>query len=440
MTTKPHLKKTLGSLHIWGLGVGLVISGDYFGWNLGLVHASPLIMLLTVLVVGIFYLSFIFCYTELVSMVPNSGGPFSFATAAFGHKIGMIAGAATLIEFLFAPPAIALSIGSYVHHSFPSMNVTYVAIGAFIAFGLLNCVGMLLAANFELVVTLLATAELFIFFALTGGHVEFANVISFKHEMGLSHQIFSSIPFAIWFFLGIEGVAMCVEETKNPRKNIPRGLISAIVMLVVLALGVITCGTGILPIAELTQGDSPLPKVMSKAISPDSIFTHMLVSLGVFGLMASFHGIILGASRQVFALSRARFLPHKLAYISAKTSTPIPAIILCVVVGIIAVISGKTAALIIISCLGAIVMYLLSLLSYIKLRFSGHSHGGYQDEDSFRAPLFPILPILAAIVAVFMLVLTLVVNVNESIIFCISLAILVVFGFVVHGFNKKSEA
>lgn len=430
MSNKAHLKKVLTPIHIWAFGVGLVISGDYFGWNYGLLTASPLIMLLTVLFVGLFYLSFIFCYTELVSMVPNSGGPFSFAAAAFGNKIGIIAGAATLIEFLFAPPAIALAIGSYIHYRIPTFQVEHVAIIVFIIFGLLNCIGMMLAANFELIVTLLATIELFIFFGLTSTHIELSKLLVSTSSHSVPFQFYSALPFAIWFFLGIEGVAMCVEEAKDPHRSMPIGLITSIVTLVILALGVIITATGILTPDQLVKDDSPLPHVLATVLSRNSIFTHMLVYLGVFGLMASFHGIILGASRQVYALSRARLLPHQLSYISPKFMTPIWAVIACCIIGIICIIVGNTEVLVSISCLGAALIYVISLLSFLKLKFSQTKNA--QEKIFFKAPLFPILPIISTLCASIILILSLIADREVSLMFVIMMVVVVLISIFFH--------
>ena len=433
MTHNVHLKKTLTAVHIWAMGVGLVISGDYFGWNYGLINSSALIMLLVVAFVGLFYLSFIFCYTELVAMVPNSGGPFSFVSAAFGHKIGVLAGAVTLIEFLFAPPAIGLAIGSFVHYVIPAFNEVYVTVAFFVLFGILNCTGVAFAATLELIVTVVASVVLLIFFGATLPQVNLANIMSSPQlDASIFSQIYSSLPFAIWFFLGIEGVAMCVEEVKNPEKAIPRGLITAIITLIVFALTVIICATGILPSSILINGNDALPKVLAAVSSSDSWLTLMMIYFGVFGLIASFHGIIFGASRQVFALSRARLLPKKLSYVAPKLLTPVNSIALCCVIGIVCALSNQTAILVSISGLGAVFVYALSLAAFIKLKFA---HKGAQ-EHSFKAPFFPILPIIALIIAVIICGLMLLADSTTSLIFLVMVILICIFAVIMHHIYK----
>ncbi|HCF7907632.1 TPA: ethanolamine permease, partial [Klebsiella pneumoniae] len=101
------LKRTLGSFRLWGIAVGLVISGEYFGWSYGWSQAGTMGFMVVALAIAAMYCAFIFSFTELTTAIPHAGGPFAYAYRAFGPTGGFIAGFATLIEFVFAPPAIA---------------------------------------------------------------------------------------------------------------------------------------------------------------------------------------------------------------------------------------------------------------------------------------------------------------------------------------------
>ena len=105
-----ELKPTLGAIHLWGIAVGLVISGDYFGWSYGWASAGTLGFLIAVAIIALMYVTFIFSYTELTTSIPHAGGPFAYGLRAFGPTGGYLAGMATLIEFVFAPPAISLAL------------------------------------------------------------------------------------------------------------------------------------------------------------------------------------------------------------------------------------------------------------------------------------------------------------------------------------------
>ncbi len=139
--------------------------------------------------------------------------------------------------------------------------------------------------------------------------------------------IFAAIPFAIWFFLAIEGVAMAAEEAKDPKRSIPRAYISGILTLVVLAIGVMIFAGGSGDWTKLANINDPLPQAMKFIDGDNSGWLHMLVWLGLFGLIASFHGIILGYSRQIFALARAGYLPRFLSTVHPRFKTPHRAIL-----------------------------------------------------------------------------------------------------------------
>ncbi|MCC4633433.1 ethanolamine permease [Xanthomonas dyei] len=408
-----QLKPTLGTWQLWGIAVGLVISGEYFGWSYGWGTAGTLGFLVTTVLVAVMYTCFIFSFTELTTAIPNAGGPFAYSLRAFGTYGGMLAGLATLIEFVFAPPAIAMAIGAYLNVQFPTLDPRIAAIGAYVIFMSLNIVGVAIAAAFELIVTLLAVIELLVFMGVVAPGFSVARFAangwagSDVFGPAAISGIFAAIPFAIWFFLAIEGAAMAAEEAKDPKRTIPRAYIAGILTLVVLALGVMVFAGGVGDWRQLSNINDPLPQAMKAVVGTSSTWLHMLVWIGLFGLVASFHGIILGYSRQFFALARAGFLPNGLAKLS-RFRTPHRAILAGGAIGIAAICSDSvvkiqgmslTAAMITMSVFGAIVMYVMSMLSLFKLR---RTEPGL--ERSFRAPGYPVVPAIALLLALVCLV------------------------------------
>jgi ethanolamine permease len=382
----PVLKRTLGSFKLWGIAVGLVISGEYFGWSYGWAQAGTLGFLITALVIAAMYCAFIFSFTELTTSIPHAGGPFAYAYRAFGPTGGFVAGFATLVEFVFAPPAIAMAIGAYLNVQFPSIEPKWVAVGAYIVFMVLNILGVSIAATFELLVTLLAIFELLVFMGVVAPGFQMSNFMhggwagSDTFSPAAFSGIFAAIPFAIWFFLAIEGASMAAEEAKDPQRTIPKAFIGGILTLTVLALGVMLFAGGVGDWTKLSNINDPLPQAMKLIVGSNSGWLHMLVWLGLFGLIASFHGIIMGYSRQIFALARAGYLPKRLATVNARFQTPHLGIIAGGVVGIAAIFS---------------VMYIISMAALFKLRRSEPNL-----IRPFRAPLYPFAPALALVLAV----------------------------------------
>jgi ethanolamine permease len=391
---QPALKAEIGVLGLWSLAVGLVISGEYFGWSYGWAAAGTVGFLYTTLLIALLYVAFIFSFTELTAAIPHAGGPFAYALRAFGPLGGLIAGYATLVEFALAPPAIAAALGAYIHFQFEWVPVSAVGIAAYALFVWLNILGVKQAMRFELLVTVLAVAELLVFMAVVAPGFKLDNFMTNPMPAGFA-GVLAAIPFAIWFFLAIEGVAMAAEEVKEPKTTIPRGYISGILTLVVLAFGVMIFAGGAGDWTRLTAIDSPLPEAMAMVVGRQSGWIHMLVAVGLFGLLASFHGIILSCSRQMYALARSGYAPPFLSAVHPLRRTPHRALVATGVVGAIALLSGATSELITLSALGAITMYICSLLALFRLRRSEPSL-----ERPFRAPLFPMLPLVALALSV----------------------------------------
>jgi ethanolamine permease len=387
--TRPALKAEIGVVGLWSLAVGLVISGEYFGWSYGWAAAGTVGFLYTTLLIAVLYVSFIFSFTELTAAIPHAGGPFAYARRAFGPFGGLVAGYATLVEFVLAPPAIAAALGAYIHFQFESVPVIAVGAIAYALFVGLNILGVKQAVRFELFVTVLAVAELIVFMAVVAPGFRLENFLTNPMPSGFT-GVLVAIPFAIWFFLAIEGVAMAAEEVKQPKTTIPRGYISGILTLVVLAFGVMIFAGGAGDWSKLTAIDSPLPEAMAMVVGKQSGWIHMLVAVGLFGLLASFHGIILSCSRQMFALARSGYLPRWLSAVHPVRRTPHRALVATGLLGVIALLSGATSELITLSALGAIAMYICSLLALFRLRRSEPDL-----ERPFRAPLFPALPLVA---------------------------------------------
>ena len=432
-TVQRELKPVLGVFSLWGICVGLVISGEYFGWSYGWQSAGTLGFLVATAFVALMYTTFIFSFTELSTSIPHAGGPFAYARRAFGPTGGFIAGYATLVEFLFAPPAISLAIGAYLGLQFPGLDAKVAALGAYVVFITLNALGIGIAAMFELVITLLAVAELLIFAGVVAPGWSMANFVangwagSSEFTMGAWAGIFASIPFAIWFFLAIEGAAMAAEEAKDPRRTIPKAYISGILTLLVLAFLVMIMAGGVGDWRTLANINDPLPQAMKMVVGESSGWLHMLIWIGLFGLVASFHGIILGYSRQIFALARAGYLPAYFAGVHPRFKTPVRALIGGGVIGVAAVFSDQfisfggqslTANIVTLSVMGALVMYLVSMASLFKLRIAEP-----QLERPYRAPFYPVFPAIALFCGVVCLGAVVYFNAMLTVLFLVLMAI-----------------
>ncbi|SEN15828.1 ethanolamine permease [bacterium A37T11] len=400
------LKKTLTPFALWALGVGYVISGMYFGWNLGLEKGGTFGMAVATVVVMLMYITFTFSYSELACAIPKAGGVFDYAGRVLGKDVAFISGIAQTVEFVFAPPSIAFAIGAYFNAFFPQVPIIETAIIAYILFTALNVFGVKAAATFEMVITVMAVGELLLFVGITIPHFHTANLVHNAFPNGWSGT-FAAIPFAIWFFLGIEGIANVAEETKNPQRDIQKGFGWAIFTLAMLCMLVFFSSVGVGGWEKIVYkngvggdtSDSPLPLALSEITGDNAAMYHLLITVGLFGLVASFHGLILAAGRSTYEMGRSHNMPGFLGKISPRFQTPAYALIGNMVIGILALMSGKTADIITLSVFGALTLYVIAMVALIKLRKTEPDL-----HRPFKVPLYPLFPIVVLVVGIVSLI------------------------------------
>ncbi len=424
-TSSPSvLRRSLGPLMLWGLGVGYVISGMYFGWNLGLAQGGTLGMAVATGFIIVLYLCFTFSYTELACAIPRAGGAFDYGLRALGRDGGFLAGMAQNIEFIFAPPAIAFAIGAYVQIFLPGVPVLLTAVLAYLLFTGLNIYGVQAAASFELVVTVIAVAGLLLFAGVNAPAVTWTNLAGNPLPHGWKGA-FAALPFAIWFFLAIEGVANVAEETVNPQRNILIGFGTAILTLVLLCLLTFVAAVGVggwevvvFPSPGSAASDSPLPLAMAQTVGEGHWLAKSVAFIGLFGLVASFHGIILAAGRSTYEFGRVGFAPRALGEIHPRFQTPAIALLVNMGIGLLTLLTGKTSEIITIACFGALTLYVLSMLALIRLRRQEPAL-----ERPFRVPGYPVTPLLALVIAIVALIAITIANPLLAMIFLAMLAL-----------------
>jgi len=399
--SEPKLERSLGPIMLWGLGVGYVISGMYFGWNLGLKEGGTLGLGIATFFIMVMYFTFSLSYSELACAIPKAGGAFDYARRALGKNWGFITGFAQIIEFVFAPPAIAYGLGAYFNIWFPEVPVIVFAIGCYIVFTLLNISGVKASATFELFITVLAVVELLVFSGFTLPHFQFENLMQNNFPHGW-RGVLGAVPFAIWFFLGLEGIANVAEETINPQKNILKGFTSAIITLLILASLTFLSAVGIagwesvvyIDASHTQTSDSPLPMALKFVSGDGSLFYHLLVLIGLFGFIASFNGLLLAAGRATYEFGRSENAPGWLGKIHPKFKSPANALLFNMAIGILTLFTGETSSIITIATMGALTMYALSTISLFVLRKKEADL-----ERPFKVPFYPFFPALALVIS-----------------------------------------
>ena len=196
-------------------------------------------------------------------------------------------------------------------------------------------------------------------------------------------------------------MANVAEEAINPKRTILFGFGSAILTLVILCVLTFISSVGVAgweAVVYKTDGspsDSPLPLALAHIVGNNNVLYHLLITVGLFGLIASFHGIILAAGRSCFEFGRVRYAPAFLGNIHPRFQTPSNALLVNMAIGIIALLTGKTAEIITISVFGALTLYIVSMIALLRLRKTEP-----QLERPFKVPMYPAFPVIALTIAV----------------------------------------
>jgi ethanolamine permease len=375
---KRQLKQgAVGWLLLVGLGVAYVISGDFAGWNFGLAQGGWGGMFIATVVVAVMYLCMCLSMSEMATMLPTAGGGYSFARTAFGPFGGYLTGTAILIEYSIAPAAIACFIGAYCESLF-GVGGWIIYLVCYLVFMGIHLKGAGEALKIIFVITAIAAVALLVFIIAMNPHFNSANLfnIAVSDKAGASAflpmgylGIWAAVPYAIWFFLAVEGVPLAAEEAKDPTRSLPRGLIGSMLILAAFALLILFLGAGAAGANQLKDSGAPLVDALVAVYGEHTRLAGFVNFVGLAGLIASFFSIIYAYSRQIFALSRAGYLPTSLS-LTNKNKAPYLAIIIPGIIGFALSLTGEGDLLILMAVFGATISYVLMMLSHIKLRLS----------------------------------------------------------------------
>lgn len=366
----------VGWLLLIGLGVSYTISGDFSGWNYGMEQGGWLGLAIAWLVMGIMYLCIVFGLAELSSAIPTAGAGYGFARSAMGRTGGFATGLALIIEYVCAPAAISLFIANYILALgiLPDwVTPVMIVVVAYLVFTAIHIIGVGEALKLMFVISAIAIVALVGFVAGTIGSFDATRLFDIAPAAGSTTTlpmgfsgVLGALPFGIWFFLGVEGVPLAAEESQDPRRDMPRGLIGALAILALTGAASLVFAAGSAGTAAIAGSDAPLVDALTAVGRPGlAVFVNWAA---LAGLIASFFSLMYAGSRQIFALSRAGYLPSALS-VTGSRKTPTIALVLQALIGIcLVVVMGSGDLILNIAVFGACVSYALMSMSHILLR------------------------------------------------------------------------
>jgi ethanolamine permease len=398
-----------------GLGVAYVISGDFAGWNFGLAEGGWGGLLIATVLMATMYTCMVFALAELSSTISTAGGGYGFGRRALGPWGGFLTGTAILIEYALAPAAIVTFIGAYVE----SLDIFGITAGwpvylvFYAIFVGIHLIGVGEALKVTFAITAIAVVALVVFVVAMIPEFSSSNLtdIPAGDAAGASdflpfgwEGVWAAFPYAIWFFLAIEGVPLAAEETRDPKRDMPRGLIAGMMILLVFAALMLTFAPGGAGSGTIAESGNPLPEALDAAKGDGSAVSDFVNWVGLFGLIASFFSIIFAYSRQLFALSRAGYFPRALSVTNTR-KVPWIALILPAVVGFLlaAFWEDQGARILNIAVFGAAVSYVLMMLSHIVLRSrEPHLERPYRTPGGTKTSGLALVLAVLAVVATFL--------------------------------------
>src|ERR687890_457074 len=333
---------------------------------------------------------------------------------------GFATGTAILIEYAIAPAAIATFIGGYVE-SLIGIGGIVVYLFFYLVFVGIHLYGVGEALKLMFAITAIAVVALAAFVVGMIPLFDPSNLFNIEptNAVGASSflpfglvGIWAALPYAIWFFLAIEGVPLAAEESRDPERDMPKGLIAGMLALLIFAALILVFGPGAAGSAAIQDSDNPLPLAVETAYGGGNALSTFINIAGLAGLIASFFSIIFAYSRQTFALSRSGYLPRLLSVTSGRR-TPWVALVVPAVIGFLLTVAfpGAGATLLNSAVFGAAISYVLMTLSHIVLRSREPNL-----ERPYRTPGGVITSGVACALAVLAVIATFIVDVRAALI------------------------
>ncbi|MFV9633381.1 amino acid permease [Mycobacterium neumannii] len=384
---KRQLKRTAGFWGLWGIGVAAVISGDFSGWNFGIGAAGWGGLAIASVVIVIMYFGMLFSIGEMSAAMPHTGGAYSFARAAMGPWGGFVTGFAETIEYVFTTAVIVYFSASYANAvttdlfnlSLPMWVWWIILYALFVG---LNSWGAEISFKFALVVAILSIGILVLFgiLAIANGAVDFSKLFDIAPDPDAAGSstflpfgwvaILYAMPFAMWFFLGIEELPLAAEEAHDPARDIPRAGIWGLLSLIGCGAIVFFLNPAVTGSEALGSSDEPLLDGFRAFLPAD--LAAVLSAFALIGLLASLQGIMYAYGRNMYSLSRAGYYPKTLS-LTGSRQTPYVALLAGAVIGFVALLivnynEGAGAVVLNIAVWGAVLAYGLQMISFILLR------------------------------------------------------------------------
>ena len=373
-----NLLKVLGPVHVWALGVGIVLVGEFMGWNYGVGKGGAFGALIAAWVIGLLYTCVAMIDSEVTSTVAAAGGQYAQAKHTIGPLMAFNVGLYLVLAYTMLEAADVQVAGQLVQIGVGRIdpteplasfdNATHFwwafTILSLMCLAWLNYRGVFMTLTVNFIITACAFASIIILFFGT----QFATALGHADAQLLHHDLLTDLPygwlgvvaalhFGIWYYLGIEGTCQAAEEVRSPGRALPLGTMTGIITLLIAAALTWYIACGLLP-WEYVGWDYELAPLYDAAKIINWPTMEVILFIGtLFSAIASANGCINDAARAWFSMGRDRYLPVWFAAVHPRYRTPFRSIIFLIPIAAVFALKVPLAQIITFSILSGLLNY-----------------------------------------------------------------------------------
>ncbi|MDK1374048.1 MULTISPECIES: amino acid permease [unclassified Sinorhizobium] len=374
-TDRIRLLRVLGPSHVWALGVGIVLVGEYMGWNFSVGKGGMIAGLMACWVAGLLYTCVAMIDSEVTSTVAAAGGQYAQAKHIVGPLMAFNVGLFLVMAYTMLEAANAITVGFLLDTVAGMQGQAGLHQQPFIVLAImflawLNYRGVLATLTFNLVITaiaFIAIVALFVSvqFGASAVPLDFSAITSDPLPYGWV-GIVASLHFGLWYYLGIEGTCQAAEEVRSPARSLPYGTMAGIMTLLIAATMTWYICSGLMPWEYLGQAGTPLFDA-ARVTGNTSLMVLLFVGTA-FATLASANGCINDASRAWFSMSRDRYLPSWFGAVHPVYRTPYRAIVFLVPIALIFALGAPLDQVVTFSILSGLLGYTFMTFNMVMFR------------------------------------------------------------------------
>ncbi|MEK0081827.1 APC family permease [Benzoatithermus flavus] len=368
------LLRVLGPGHVWALGVGIVLVGEFMGWNFSVAKGGALGSLIACWIIGLLYTCVAMIDSEVTSTVAAAGGQYAQAKHIIGPLMAFNVGLYLVMAYTMLEAGDALIVGDLVKAAaaqagHADLDTKPFALLAIALLALLNYRGVFMTLTVNFVITAIAFVSIVALFIGTQPWNPGAALFHRDLLVDLPYGwigVIASFQFGIWYYLGIEGTCQAAEEVRSPARSLPFGTMSGIITLLIAASLTWYVAAGILPWEYLGQAYTPL---YDAARLTGSTFLTVFLFVGtLFSAVASANGCINDAARAWFSMGRDRYMPIWFGAVHPRYRTPYRSILFLIPIAASFAFTGLLDQVITFSILSGLLGYTFMPINMWRFR------------------------------------------------------------------------